>query len=56
MEYSIPRKILHVYFRAVLSNTLDFENKGDMDVIKSYDFRESVKALGEKRDPIFIGK
>jgi len=56
LSIKLMKKTMHDYFRVILSNTLDLENKGDMNVIKSYDFRESVKALGEKRDPIFIGK
>ena len=35
---------------------MDFENKMWSKAIRSKDFGESLKALKEKRDPIFIGK
>jgi len=52
----LMKKTLHTYFKDILSKTMDLENKNDLIVVKSEDFRESVRALREKREPIFIGK
>ena len=39
-----------------MEKQLDLENKGWVRTLTSKDFNESLKALKEKRDPIFIGK
>lgn len=56
LSIKLMKKIMHDYFRDILSKTMDLENDNDMIAAMSQDFRESVKSLGEKRDPIFIGK
>ena len=56
LSIKLMKKTMHTYFKDILSKTMDLENKNDLIVVKSEDFRESVRALREKRDPIFIGK
>jgi enoyl-CoA hydratase/carnithine racemase len=56
LSIKLMKKIMHHYFRDILSKTMDLENEHDMIVVNTEDFRESVRALGEKRDPIFKGK
>ena len=36
--------------------TLDIENEGLRTLLETHDFRESLKALSQKRDPSFKGK
>jgi hypothetical protein len=47
---------MHTYFKDILSRTLDLENEGLRELMKTHDFRESMKALVKKKDPIFKGK
>jgi enoyl-CoA hydratase/carnithine racemase len=47
---------MHAYFIDILDKTLDLENKGLRKMFRSKDFNESMRALKEKRDPIFIGR
>jgi enoyl-CoA hydratase/carnithine racemase len=56
LSLKLMKKTMHAYFTDILSNTLDLENEGVRELFKSHDFRESLKALGQKRDPIFKGK
>ncbi len=56
LSIKLMKKTMHDYFREILSKTMDLENENDMIVINTEDFRESVRSLREKRDPIFIGK
>jgi len=50
------KKIMHDYFREIVSQTLDKENIALRATFKSQDFRESLKALQLKTDPSFKGK
>ena len=50
------KKNMHSYTLEILDKTLDLENRGLRKAFTSYDFRESMKALKEKRDPVFKGK
>lgn len=50
------KKIMHDYFREIISQTLDKENIGLRATFKTQDFRESLKALQLKREPNFKGK
>ena len=47
---------MHAYFKDILERTLDLENRGLRKTFTSKDFNESMKAIKEKRDPIFIGR
>jgi enoyl-CoA hydratase/carnithine racemase len=47
---------MHNYYKEIFSNILDLENEGLRALLKTHDFRESLKALGQKRDPAFKGK
>ncbi len=55
LSIKLMKKTIHTYFRGILEEQLDLENKMWTKTIKSKDFGESLKALKEKRDPIFIG-
>ncbi|HUX98685.1 MAG TPA: enoyl-CoA hydratase/isomerase family protein [Candidatus Deferrimicrobium sp.] len=50
------KKTLHQPLIDIVSNALDMENKGLNKTATSGDFRESLKALKEKRDSVFKGK
>jgi len=52
----LMKKTMHSYFIDILDRTLDLENKGLRKTFRSKDFNESMNALKEKRDPVFIGK
>jgi enoyl-CoA hydratase/carnithine racemase len=56
LSIKLMKKTIHTYFRDILKNQLDLENKMWTKTIQSKDFRESLKALKEKRDSNFIGK
>ena len=56
LSIKLTKKTFHDYYKDILSNTLDLENEGLRGLLKSHDFRESLKALGQKREPKFKGK
>ncbi len=56
LSIKLMKKAMHTYFRNIIETQLDLENKLWTKAIQSEDFKESLKALKEKRDPIFIGK
>ena len=56
VSIKLMKKTIHAYFREIIEKQLDLENKRWIKTIISKDFGESLKALKEKRDPIFIGK
>jgi len=56
MSLKLMKKTMHHYFRDILSKTLDLENESLQALFKTSDFRESTKALGQKREPVFKGK
>ena len=50
------KRALHRPLIDIVSNQLDIENKALGKLATSADFRESIKALKEKRDAVFKGK
>jgi enoyl-CoA hydratase/carnithine racemase len=56
LALKLMKKTMHDYFYDILARTLDLENEGLRALFKTHDFRESLKALGQKRDPNFKGK
>jgi len=56
LSIKLMKKTMHAYFTDILSRTLDLENKALRKLFTSKDFRESMDALKEKRDPIFVGR
>ncbi len=56
LSIKLMKKTMHHYFKDILSMTMDLENKHDMIVINTEDFRESVRSLRDKGEPIFRGK
>ncbi len=56
VSIKLMKKIMHDYFREIISQTLDKENISLRLSLKTQDFRESIKALTEKRDAKFKGR
>ena len=56
LSLKLMKKTMHAYFRDILERTLDLENRGLRKTFTSKDFNESMKAIKEKRDPIFVGR
>jgi len=56
LSIKLMKKTMHAYFIDILDKTLDLENKGLRKMFRSKDFNESMRALKEKRDPVFIGR
>lgn len=56
LAIKLMKKTMHSYFIDILERTLDLENKGLSKTFRSRDFRESMNALKEKRDPVYIGR
>ena len=56
LSIKLMKKTMHDYFKDILSRTLDLENEGLRELKKTHDFRESMKALGQRREPNFKGK
>jgi enoyl-CoA hydratase/carnithine racemase len=56
LSIKMMKKTLHNYFKEILSNTLDLENESLRKLFTTHDFRESLKSLSTKKDPIFKGK
>jgi enoyl-CoA hydratase/carnithine racemase len=55
LAIKLMKKTIHNYFRDIIEKQLELENKMWIKALQSKDFGESLKALKEKRDPIFIG-
>lgn len=47
------KKSMHAYYKDILEKQLDVENELWNKCVKSKDFRESLAALKEKREPVF---
>lgn len=56
LSIKLMKKTMHAYFKDILSKNLDLENKALRKLFASHDFKESMAALKEKRDAIFIGR
>ncbi|MFX0153416.1 MAG: enoyl-CoA hydratase/isomerase family protein [Candidatus Hodarchaeota archaeon] len=56
LSLKLMKKTMHAYFRDILDRTLDLENRGLRKTFASKDFAESMNAIKEKRDPVFIGR
>ena len=56
LSLKLMKKTMHNYFTDIFSRTLDLENEALRTLLKTHDFRESLKALIQKRDPTFKGK
>jgi len=56
LSLKLMKKTMHAYFRDILERTLDLENRALRKTFTSHDFKESMKSIKEKRDPIFVGR
>ena len=56
LSIKLIKKTIHTYYREILENQLDIENKAWAKALQSKDFGESLTALKEKRESRFIGK
>ncbi|MFW9865530.1 MAG: enoyl-CoA hydratase/isomerase family protein [Candidatus Thorarchaeota archaeon] len=50
------KRVMHDYFKDILSRTLDMENEALRASLETSDFRAATKSLITKKDPIFKGK
>jgi enoyl-CoA hydratase/carnithine racemase len=56
LSIKLMKKNLHSYFIDILDKTLDLENRALRKAFTSYDFRESMNSLREKREAVFKGR
>ncbi|MFX1501652.1 MAG: enoyl-CoA hydratase/isomerase family protein [Promethearchaeota archaeon] len=56
LSLKLMKKNMHAYFKDFLDRTLDLENRALRKTFTSHDFKESMKSIKEKRDPIFLGR
>lgn len=56
MALNRMKKVMHDYFKDILSKTLDLENEALRESMKTSDFRAATKSLITKKDPVFKGK
>ncbi len=56
MALNRMKKVMHDYFKDILSRTLDLENEALRESMKTSDFRAATKSLITKKDPVFKGK
>jgi len=52
----LMKKTIHEYFKNILPQTLDLENESLRSLMKTSDFRASMKSLITKKPPIFKGR
>ena len=50
------KRVMHDYFREILSKTLDLENEALRASLETSDFRAATKSLITKKEPLFKGK
>ncbi|MHA1688288.1 MAG: enoyl-CoA hydratase/isomerase family protein [Promethearchaeota archaeon] len=56
LSIKLMKKTMHAYFLEIASKTLDLENFGLRETMKTHDFREALKSLTTKKEPVFKGK
>jgi len=56
MALNRMKKVMHNYFREIISRTLDLENEALRKSMTTSDFRAATKSLITKKEPIFKGK
>ncbi len=56
LSIKLMKKTIHAYFVDIFDKVLDLENRSLRRTFRSKDLRESMRALKEKRDPVFIGR
>ena len=56
MALNRMKKVMHDYFKDILSRTLDLENEALRESMKTSDFRAATKSLITKKEPLFKGK
>ncbi len=56
LSIKLMKKTMHEYFKDIFFNTLDLENEGLRALLKTSDFRASLKSLITKKEPVFKGK
>ncbi len=56
LAIKLMKKTIHSYFREIMEQQMDLENKMWKKTVRSKDFTESMRALKEKREALFVGK
>ena len=56
MSLNRMKRVMHDYFTAVISKTLDLENEALRESLETSDFRAATKSLITKKEPVFKGK
>ena len=52
----LMKKTMHEYYKDIIVQTLDLENEGLLALMKTSDFRASMKSLVTKKPPVFKGR
>jgi enoyl-CoA hydratase/carnithine racemase len=55
LSIRLMKRTIHSYFREIIENQLDIENKYWIQTLSSEDFKRSLEALKKKKDPNFMG-
>ena len=56
VSIKLMKKTMHEYFKPIIEKTLKLENDGWGKLLRTEDFRESLKSLKERRDSVFKGQ
>ncbi len=56
LSIELKKKLIHQNFQEIILRTHELEKQRNMELYKTRDFREAIRAFKEKREPRFKGK